>query len=283
LWCNYISKPYIITTRGSDILKVIPDLLLHKGIKAFYFKKLYSLFKKSFINAKYITCTSQQQQKKLKELFLIDSNLIRTGVDVEKIKGLNQPELINKKLENKKFVFSPRFMMDVYNIEYQLSALELLPKDIIKEYVFVFIKGRNFNEDYFIKQQAKLKMLEQNIGLRYLIFNYLEQKELWMYYKKASLTIMTPTSDGTPNSALEAMAAGCPLIISDLPYDNVLFDDTCIKTPLNDSKELSLLIEQNLRLKNQIIIGKASKRVSEFGNRDTEMKKLSSLYSNLLK
>ena len=57
-----------------------------------------------------------------------------------------------------------------------------------------------------------------SLKINYVILNFLSQEEMWCYFQNTSLTIMTPISDGTPNSALEAMASKSPLIISDLPH-----------------------------------------------------------------
>jgi glycosyltransferase involved in cell wall biosynthesis len=50
---------------------------------------------------------------------------------------------------------------------------------------------------------------------------------------------MTPISDGTPNSALEAMSARCPLIMPNLPYDKSIFEDCCFVLNNDDPKELA--------------------------------------------
>lgn len=78
------------------------------------------------------------------------------------------------------------------------------------------------------------------------------------------------------------MAAGCPLIVSDLPYDKDIFENTCVKTSLKDPKTLALLIEKTI--KNPIeFIQLANEAVYKFGNRATEMKKLEKLYYQILK
>jgi len=55
--------------------------------------------------------------------------------------------------------------------------------------------------------------IENNISLLPL----LPQKELWMEFAKASVSVSVSTHDGTPNTLLEAMATGCFPICGDLP------------------------------------------------------------------
>ena len=70
LWCKFINCKLIITTRGSDVLQVLPSLKKNTGIKKIYYQWLFNFFKKTFKKADFVTCTSIKQQKKLKKLWL---------------------------------------------------------------------------------------------------------------------------------------------------------------------------------------------------------------------
>jgi glycosyltransferase involved in cell wall biosynthesis len=279
LWLNYTKTPSIITMRGSDILKVIPNLLEQSGLKKIYFTWLFQKFKMAFRNAHTITGTSSSQIEKAKELFgNINLKLIRTGIDVEALDSLNQINLIPEDLRNKKIIFSPRFMSPIYNIEFQIEAISLLGKKIIDGFVFVFIRGKQYDQEYYNRQLEKLKVLNKDLNLQFLVIDYLNQSEVWMMMKKASLCLMTPTSDGTPNSALEAMAAKCPLIVSNLNYDKDLFENTCYKLNSFEIEELKSTIEKAIFNPNPILISNAFNAVNVFGNRAKEMNKLGKIY-----
>ena len=274
LWTNYLDKPYIITTRGSDVLVVLPELKNKIGLKGLYFNWLFKKFKKAFEGAKVITSTSELQIQRIKELFSVDSQLVRTGVDVDKIQSINAEKHLPTDLNGKQFIFSPRFMSPIYNIAYQIDAIKLLSEAIRESFYFVFVRGKQYDQDYYDMQLSALK---ENNKIKFIIFEYLDQESLWATFKKASLAIMTPVSDGTPNSALEAMAANCPLILSDLPYDKDLFENTCEKIQITNPKILAMKIEQTLLSINQFN-QIALKAVSIYGNRTSEMKKMESLY-----
>jgi glycosyltransferase involved in cell wall biosynthesis len=279
LWLNFTNTPSIITMRGSDILIVIPDLLKQSGLKKLYFGALYSMFRKAFLKTKVVTGTSWGQVDKAQELFAgTNLELVRTGVDVNKINELDKPELIHEDLKGKEFVFSPRFMSPIYNIGFQIEAIEKLNSAIIERFTFVFIRGKQFDQNYYQKQIQQLEQLKTEINLQFLIIDYLDQASMWMFLKKASLCIMTPISDGTPNSALEAMAAKCPLIISNLNYDTDLFEGTCLKLSSFEIGELSVLIEKGLLDYPNILLEKGFDQVSKLGNREIEMRKLEKLY-----
>ncbi len=281
LWLNFSKTPAIITMRGSDILRVIPDLLKQIGLKKIYYRFLFRQFKKAFLKARIVTGTSFPQIELANELFNgVNLKLVRTGVDVEKIDQLDQSELIPDSLRNKKFIFSPRFMSPIYNIEFQLNAISQLDSEVIEDYIFVFIRGEQFNLEYYHVQMKRLLELKSEINLKYLVIDFLDQASMWMMLKKASLCIMTPLSDGTPNSALEAMAAKCPLIISNLNYDKDLFKETCIKLNSFEVIELKDMIEVALTNYNPDLLNNAFSKVSELGNRPIEMKKIKQLYQS---
>lgn len=283
LWLNFSKTPSIITMRGSDILLVIPELLNKKGLKNLYFSFLFRQFKKAFLKANFVTGTSLPQIEKAHELFKsANFKLVRTGVDVEKISQLDQNELIPDSLRDKEFVFSSRFMAPIYNIEFQLEAIAKLDQKFIERFTFVFIRGKQFDKKYYQVQLKCLQQLKAEINLNYLVIDYLDQRSIWMMLKKSALCIMTPISDGTPNSALEAMAAGCPLIISNLNYDKDLFENSCKKLNSFEVIELKDMIENSLTNYNPELLINAFTKVSELGNRPIEMKKLEAFYLNLL-
>jgi glycosyltransferase involved in cell wall biosynthesis len=51
--------------------------------------------------------------------------------------------------------------------------------------------------------------------------------ELWPLLKRADVLVAPSHFEGSPNSVLEAMAAGCPLIVSDIPAHREILDETC--------------------------------------------------------
>lgn len=283
LWLFHVKIPYVITTRGTDVLITLPDLYnkRKKSLKSFV---IFLMFKSIFRKAFFITSTSYPQIDSIKGLFNVDNTaLIRTGVDVESISQIKDYSKVENVLKNKQFIFSPRHVNNpIYNAELQLSSIKLLSKQIIDNYTFVFINKNGMNRDYLTLIEEKLKALSSEIGLSYLLIERLSQSHLWQFYKKASLTIMTPVSDGTPNTALEAMAAKCPLIIPNLPYDSDLFNGTCLKMYSNSPECLAELIEQAIFAYPDDLISEGYKKVSYLGNRCVEMKKLENIYLSII-
>lgn len=282
LWLNFVKQKSILTMRGSDILIVIPDLLKQKGIKKIYFNFLFALFRSAFLKANYVTGTSKAQIEKAASLFKNDNlKLVRTGVDVSSIDSIHQTSLLPESLLEKDFVFSPRFMSTIYNIELQLNAIALLDQRLLDQYTFVFIRGKQFEDFYYQRQLQKLETLKESRNLQFLVFEYLDQPTMWTMMKNAALCVMTPKSDGTPNSALEAMSAKCPLIVSDLNYDQDLFHKTCLKIDNTNPIDLSEKIDFALNSYSKEMVNFAFEQVKMHGNRHVEMEKLEALYKRI--
>jgi len=92
---------------------------------------------------------------------------------------------------------------------------------------------------------------------------------------------MTPLSDGTPNSALEAMACKKPLIVSDLQYDNALFNNTCLKADPKNIDDIMIKIKTAIENYPKSLIGNAFEAVTKHGDQKVEMKKIINLYENV--
>jgi glycosyltransferase involved in cell wall biosynthesis len=284
LWLNFLNTKSILTMRGSDILIVIPNLLQQKGARKIYFRFLYKMFSRAYNRALMITGTSQAQLDKAKALFKLENvGLIRTGVDVDKIEAITNDDLIPEVLRGKSFVLSPRFMSPIYNIALQIEAIRYLNQNRIDNYTFVFIRGKNYDKVYYEQQKEKLEVLRNTYNLKFVILEYVDQETIWMLMKRAALCMMTPISDGTPNSAFEAMAAKCPLIISDLEqYEELLFNAESVKkVPLSEPEILAQNIENMLDSDTSSQRNFAFEIVSNHGNRSKEMERLERLYNDL--
>lgn len=278
-WGLTLKSPFIITTRGSDILKVIPSLNAERGIKRIYFRTLYNILKFTFKKASAITSTSDFQIENINRMFSVKSQLIKTGIDFNDIRKEQNKDLLDASLKAQKYVFSPRFFSPIYNINLQIDSIKYLKKEIINTHVFVFIKGKNYDSNYALNLEKKLMDLSDSLKVNYLILDFITQKEMWCYFQNASLTIMTPFSDGTPNSALEAMASKSPLIMSDLPHlDKNLFSNTCLKFKGNNPEVLAELIETSISNYPSNLLDNAILNVEKYGNRNIEMNKLEYLY-----
>jgi glycosyltransferase involved in cell wall biosynthesis len=67
----------------------------------------------------------------------------------------------------------------------------------------------------------------------------------WGWLKSADALISMSRYEGNPNVVLEAMAAGCPLIVSDIPeHREILTDESASFVPVENSMGLAIAIEK---------------------------------------
>ena len=204
--------------------------------------------------------------------------LIRTGVDVAGLRQGQDTGMLPEELKGRKFVLSPRWINPLYNSILQGEAISGLPKDILRKYTFVFFKNFSTSPIYLKEFEERLSGIS---GLNYLILDAVSQPVMLNLVRASSLILMVPSRDGTPNAALEAMAAGIPLIVGNLDYDADLFDGTCIRLRDMSPAELSDAIILALTDYPAGLLQKAAAAVDAFGNRESEMGKMLNLYHQL--
>ncbi|MBI1286923.1 MAG: glycosyltransferase [Flavobacteriales bacterium] len=282
LWTRNLPVPSIITCRGSDIHVVLASLGKGSFLQKIHGKLLLKRFRSAFENAAAITCTSQGQLDRINSIFGTDlkAEIIRTGVNVGEINQLEAKLKLPPIFSGKKIIFLPRYIRPIYQTELQLKALMETPQNLRPQLALVLIKGNRTPGSYMVKVERLLK----ECGLPYHIFDSLTQHEMWSMFKLSSLAIMTPKTDGTPNSALEAMAARCPLILGSFKYDEDLFsEEFCHRMNTDSVAELTELITESLQNYPQKKISAAFENVSKRGNRPVEMERLKALYLSLAK
>jgi glycosyltransferase involved in cell wall biosynthesis len=276
VWALHVDVPFIITARGSDVLRVIPGLLEQKGWHAGADRILYNLFGKAFHRAAAITGTSNRQLERIWQMFgTRNMHLVRTGVDVEAIRNADMAHL-PAELVGREFIFLPRFTEPIYNTLLQAEALKRVP-EVDRHGLEVVLVGGHA-PDY----EREVIGTMADAGWKVTLLRDLSQAQMWAAFRKARLSMMTPVSDGTPNSALEAMAAGCPNILGAFEYDLDLFGpEFCLRMSTWEPDELASLVTHALSTDLSAMTDRAYRNILERGNRKVEMEKLRALYTRL--
>jgi glycosyltransferase involved in cell wall biosynthesis len=109
-------------------------------------------------------------------------------------------------------------------------------------------------------------------------------EQLPAYFRAADVCISIPRSDSSPRSVWEAMACGCPCVLSDLPWTRELIEDgrhalltatepdavaASLERAVTDSELATRLSDEGRAL------------VERHHDRDAEMRRLSDLYASL--
>ncbi|MFT4545119.1 MAG: glycosyltransferase involved in cell wall biosynthesis [Bacteroidia bacterium] len=282
LWTKNLKVPSVITTRGSDVHVVLKNLGQGSLLQRIHGNILLNRFKAAFENAGAITCTSQGQLDRINQLFQtqLNAEIIRTGVNVDEINRLNPSIPREQKPNEKKVIFLPRYIQPIYQTELQIEALSALPKAQKEKLKLVLIKGKRTDKAYLKLINKKL----ENLGFEHQIIDSLTQHEMWSMFKHSALAIMTPKTDGTPNSALEAMAAKCPLVLGSFKYDEDLFSEQfCHRMNTESVKELTQLMTSALDNYSNDKLELAFENVAKNGNRQLEMGRIDKLYLSITK
>jgi glycosyltransferase involved in cell wall biosynthesis len=276
LWAN-IALPknvrLILTTRGTDVLQTIPDFFAKTSILA---RMVAYFYRRAFGRFEHITGTSTRQLASIKRLAPACQNrlhLVRTGVDISALDS-SQAALPDG-LDGQPFLLFPRNMRPIYQHEFALAAVAQLPTEIRQKYTLVFVHRNSAERDYVEKIEKILSAQD----MRYIFLDFVPSDTLYTLYKNAALVVMTPLSDGTPVSAIEAMALGAPLVLPPLQYDPDIFAPDAVGILKNwDSAELAAMmlaiLNGTLRLDTQ----KASKLARSQADRSQEMQKLAKIY-----
>jgi len=116
------------------------------------------------------------------------------------------------------------------------------------------------------------------------VIGHVPYERLPDYYRAASVCVSIPDSDSSPRSVWEAMACGCPCVLSDLPWVHELIEDgrhALVVAPEPDAVAAAirrLLTEPDLAAR---IAGEARELVLAHRDQRVEMDRLSELYRSV--
>ncbi len=279
LWANwkwFFQVPVIITTRGSDILRTIPEFSWRRSVLGELIARRYQ---RALNNADAICCTSAGQLKKLKAMEITSAaTLVRTGVDFRFLPETEEKAAAKYGI-SQPFVFMPRNMKAVYNHEFTIDAIGLLPKYIKEKYSFIFVNSDSPDQSYFNAIFKKAKNCDADI--RFL--PSLMHAEFLGISKAASLVVMSPTSDGSPVTAMEAMALKVPVILPPLDYDMDVFGSAWFfgewrAESLKEAIETVLLLDSTTVM---VRLQESFQKIHQHGDTEKEMLKVRDLYRRL--
>jgi glycosyltransferase involved in cell wall biosynthesis len=279
LWAlgkTFFNIPTVLTTRGSDVLITIPLAFSKKDILN---RMVSQLYKRAFRLFAFISCTSIPQINSVNRILYPVKKpvyLVRTGVQIKNFLSLAYKE----RLIPEPYIFMPRGMKPIYNHELILEAATYF-SDELNTYTLVFVDSDRSDEAAYVN---KLKRIAEDISLNVYFLPRQDQRSLSTLYKFASMVVMTPHSDGTPVSAIEAMAHKVPLIIGPLDYDKDIFSEEWVYILKNFSaKELADLVRVALQSSNTNMQELAYLKIEQLADTDFEMNKLLAYYNEHIK
>lgn len=203
-------KPYIISPRGTIYKETIE--LKSTSIKKIYF----NLFAKQYINkASAIHFTTKDEQEKVTKYLGITapSFVIPNGVDISSI-ALSA--------ESKARIIDKKYILILGRIDKKKGFDILIPvfANIIKKFndlILVIAGDRETPYTHAVKQMIE-DMSQQtglNISNNIIFTGQVTGDNKWALYKNALMFVLPSYSENFGMSVVEAMACGCPVVISD--------------------------------------------------------------------
>jgi len=140
-------------------------------------------------------------------------HLIRyPGVDLSRFHPIDK-ELAKKHIGEiaPKNVFWPRGTGDYLNFDTLVAASQIVLKKYTDLHFIILFANRHV--DFSIMEDLKVKGIEKN----YSLLEKISFEDMPHYYSAADMMISLSSNDSLPNTMLEAMACGCPVIMGDIP------------------------------------------------------------------
>jgi glycosyltransferase involved in cell wall biosynthesis len=197
-------KPYIISPRGTIYKETIE--LKSTSIKKIYF----NLFAKQYINkASAIHFTTKDEQEKVTKYLGITapSFVIPNGIDISSI-ALSA--------ESKAIIIDKKYILILGRIDKKKGFDLLFPAftNIIKKFndLILVIAG---DEKSPYAQEVRKMVEEKKISNNILFTGQVTGDNKWALYKNALMFVLPSYSENFGMSVVEAMACGCPVVISD--------------------------------------------------------------------
>lgn len=209
-----------------------------------------------------------------------DIHVIRyPGIDREQFQPLRK-DMSRKKLgiAAEKVVLWPRGSGSYLNLDILIEAaprvLERYP-----EATFLLLFSTTVVDPVVQQQIGKLGMEES-----FILKARVDFSEMPLYYSSADVTISISSNDSLPNTMLEAMACGSPVIMGDIPQitEWVRDGENGYVVPVRDSAALADRIIRIFDKKNRALIQSFIRKNATLIEQEVDSKKMSRQIKNLV-
>jgi glycosyltransferase involved in cell wall biosynthesis len=199
--------------------------------------------------------------------------LMRWGVDLARFAPAPDRAAAKRELDlpDVPVILSARGLAPVYNPEVVLAAFELVRERVPEARLLVKTPGRPELGDRALPPGVE-------------VVGNVPYERLPAYFRAADVCVSIPRSDSSPRSVWEAMASGCPCVLSDLPWTRELIEDgrhALLAAPQPEAVAAGLervLTDADLAAR---LSAEGRGLVERHHDRDAEMRRLSDLYASL--
>ncbi|MGB9857045.1 MAG: glycosyltransferase family 4 protein, partial [Dictyoglomaceae bacterium] len=193
--------------------------------------------------------------------------VIYNGVDKEKFKVYEKKELERIK---SKYKLPERFILFVGNVKPHKNLKGLLKafRIVAEEFKDLFLVITGKKEGFLKGDKEIFELISKNFPLkeRVIFTGYVDEKDLPILYNLAKLFVFPSLYEGFGLPPLEAMACGCPAVVSRIPPLLEICDDAVYYINPYDVGDIAKGITEvleNEKLRKELI-NKGFERVKEF-------------------
>lgn len=199
------------------------------------------------------------------------------GIDLSRFYPIDKEQAkVRIGVTARKIVFWPRGMADYLNFDTLIAASRI----VLRRYADIrfVILFANKNIDPSIAEGLRKDGLDKN----YLLLDKIAFEEMPFYYSAADMMISISSNDSLPNTMLEAMACGCPVIMGDIPQirEWVRDNQNGYLCPVKDTEKLAeciLKVIENPKNLNETFTQENISRIQ----REVDSQKMSELIKQL--
>lgn len=164
--------------------------------------------------------------------------VIPNGVPLSEIEKIKAYDLSGLGIKSKqKIILYVGQLLDRKNIHFLIHALT----DVRKVFdVAGVLCGDGPERDELVELADKLGITE-NVYFMGQVVN----EQVWALMKSADVFVFLSANEGCPNAVLEAMACGCPLVVSDIPAHKEILDEqsALFMDPLNPKQVTDAILD----------------------------------------
>jgi len=191
----------------------IPYVLFPRGTDLYFASGLFQRFlvKISLNNADALLAQTQHMAREMKGICLKEAVVIPNGVDLDRFSKLSKEEVRHKLgiTEQEKTVLCVANLREEKGQKYLIEAMEKVVIDYPESRLFIV--GSDFQNGK-IQKLALGKKIEQKV----VFAGFVLPDEVPRYMAAADIFILPSLGEGFPNALLEAMAAGLPIVATNV-------------------------------------------------------------------
>lgn len=194
--------------------------------------------------ADHVITVSQTMKDEILKFFPSASiSVVYNGIDATEFDTVTEFEMLTVR---KKYGLSQTFVLSVGHFEKRKNYLRLIDamsqlRDRGRD-VSLVIVGNDSGEGKAMAELVRLKKLSGYVK----ILSGLSDLEVRCAYKLCSMYVFPSSYEGFGIPILEAMAAGRPMALSDIPVFREITENLCVYFPYHDTDAMSVAIEKVL-------------------------------------